>query len=841
MKRAHVAKCAAVLAAIALVAACDQRTNFDPNITGGGGSGSGVKGAPAVSIDTVRPSPVNIGDSILVAVHVRTDSSLTSLLISGLTVKGSADLGTLSTTNRYTPINVPAGGSFRPGLRDTTIMRYLQPAVPVDTSLDSLVIIAQATDKTGLVGADTAVVKVVTGPRLTFITPQAGTQVFAGGDMGILAEATHPDGVRSITVTAKSQGTTWPTPINYTSTGTFPLGPKDTTYAGTVNIPLNAPVGGRIVFTASGIDINGKPGSVASITLVVKGQDTVPPLVTQVVPPRIELTDSVRVNSSGSSATVTVGVIVKDSVGNEIRRDSIPVPNPLNNVSQYIKLPLTNAEQGRNLRISTFAIDRLGRKGYSVSSSTTVAQPNMAAAWSDTTVVVYGRTYPLPYGGVGSVVGDIAVDTAHGNVFVSNINNNRLEIWQGATRTFSPTGIPVGSQPWGLAFGNSPDTLYVANSGGTNISRVYVGTGTKAEVLSQRILTRNTYAFVVTQTVDVNTGRITLSLAGPVSYSDRPQYLAVSKAGRVYYSTMPTSAAPAGTIRWLDPSLPVPDPQQIWQYGTSTGQGTAMWVLFNVDSAFIQHFTGVTTKSDILTVYDHPYGQLSGLLVGSDSDVVSAVGKLGTTSDAELVGNLDITSLALTDTTFIAESGDKTWIAFGEGNTGAAGRIMMVNDPTGSAPGFFSPGVAVHDLIDNANEKVFGVAVDSTGTTLAAHGSQSYFASINNPFHLRLQGKYDSFDNGAGIAFHPGANGNTTVESDRLAFVGSQSGFIEIVDIAYFLNRGKLTLKGNLYGPLRASRPFAGDPPGTILKLFGLSSAGLVVIDLTAADIRPGP
>ena len=577
------------------------------------------------------------------------------------------------------------------------------------------------------------------------------------------------------------------------------------------------------------------------MTLVVKGIDTVPPLVTQVVSPRIELTDSVLVNSSGSSATTIIGVIVKDSVGVEIRRDSIPVATPLNNVSQWIRLPLTNAEQGRSLRISTFAIDRTTKKGYSVSNGTTVAQPIMSRAWTDTTIVVYGRTYPLPYGGINTIVGDIAVDTAHGNVFVSNINNNRLEIWQGATKSFAATGIPVGSQPWGLAFGNSIDTLYVANSGGTNISRVFVGTGTKSEILSQRILTRNTYAFVISQTQDANTDRITLSLTGPFSYSDRPQYLAVSKAGRVYYSTQPTPAAPAGTIRWLDPSLPVPDPQQIWQYGKSTNAGSATWVLFNVDSASVLKFTGSTIKSDILTLYDHPYGQASGTLVASDSDVVSAVSKLGTSSDAQLVANLDIASLSLTDTTFLAESGDHQWVAFGEGNTGGAGRIMMVNDPPGSFPGFFSPGVTVTDLIDNANERVYGLAVDSTGTTLAAHGSQSYFAAINNPFHLRLQGKYDSFDNGAGVAFHPGANGNSTVNTDRLAFVGSQSGYIEIVDIAYFLNRGKLTLKGNLYGPLRASRPFAGDPPGTILKLFGLSSAGLVVIDLTAADIRPGP
>ena len=836
MKRAHVIRFAAIVGAIALVASCDQRTPLNPNIHGGGSS-NGVKGAPVVSIDTVNPSPVNVGDSILVAVHVLDDSSIASLQMFGLTVHGTVDLGTLTVANRYDPQTV---GGFRSGLRDTVIRRYLHPATPVDTSLDSLVLIARATDGSSNQGADTVVVRVVTGPRVNFITPQATTQLFAGGDMGVTAHATHPDGISSITINVKSQGT-WPTPVNYSTSGNYPLGPKDTTLSGTVTIPPNAPVGGRLLFTASGIDVNGKPGSVASVTLVVKGIDTVPPLVTQVVSPRIELTDSVLVNSSGSSATTIIGVIVKDSVGVEIRRDSIPVPTPLNNVSQWIRLPLTNAEQGRSLRISTFAIDRTTKTGYSVSNGTTVAQPVMARAWTDTTVVVYGRTYPLPYGGINSTVGDIAVDTAHGNVFVSNINNNRLEIWQGATKSFAATGIPVGSQPWGLAFGNSVDTLYVANSGGTNISRVFVGTGTKAEVLSQRILTRNTYAFVVSQTEDANTGRITLSLTGPFSYSDRPQYLAVSKAGRVYYSTLPTPAAPAGTIRWLDPSLPVPDPQQIWQYGKSTNAGSATWVLFNVDSASVLKFTGSTIKSDILTIFDHPYGQASGTLVASDSDVVSAVAKLGTSSDAQLVPNLDIASLALTDTTFLAESGDHQWVAFGEGNTSGAGRIMMVNDPPGPFPGFFSPGVTVTDLIDNANERVYGLAVDSTGTTLAAHGAQSYFAAIANPFHLRLQGKYDSFDNGAGVAFHPGANGNATVNTDRLAFVGSQSGYIEIVDIAYFLNRGKLTLKGNLYGPLRASRPFAGDPPGTILKLFGLSSAGLVVIDLTAADIRPGP
>jgi len=838
MKRAHAIKFLAVVTAVALVAACDQRTPVVPKITGGG-SGSTVKGAPVVSIDTVQPSPVNVGDSIFVAVHIVEDSSIASLTIQGLTVKGSVILGTLSVANRYTPVSV---GNFRPALRDTVILRYLHPATPVDTSLDSLVLVASATDNSGKVGADTVIVRVVTGPKVTFLTPLPTTQIYAGGDVGVTAEAVHPDGVSSITITVKSQGT-WPTPVNYTTTGNFPLGPKDTTWSGMFTVPLNAPVGGRLLFTASAIDVNNKPGSVATMSLLVKGQDTTPPLVTQVVSPRIELTDSVLVNSSGSSATVTIGVIVKDSVGTEIRRDSIAVATPLNNVTQWIHLPLTNAEQGRNLRISTFAIDRLGRKGYSVSNGTTVAQPTMARAWSDTTVVVYGRTYPVPNVAANTMMADIAVDATHGNVFVSNMNYNRLEVWQNSTKNFLQSSIPVGSQPWGLAFGNSPDTLFVANSGGTNISRVFVGSGTMGEVLSQRMLTRNTYLFNVTQTVDANTGRITLSLTGPFSYSDRPQYIAVAKSGRIYYSTLPTPHNTAGTIRWLDPSYPVPDPHQIWQYGSGSGSAVSQWALLNVDSAAVIHITGNSPPSDTLVLWDHPYGQATGTLEARNPDVLTAVAQLaGLGSDVEAVGGLDINSLALTDTTFVGISGDRTWVAFGEGNTGGAGRIMMVNDPSGSMPGFFSPSVAVTDILDNANERVFGIAVDSTGATVASHGAQSYFASIQNPFHLRLQGKYDSFDNGAGIAFSPGANGYQTASAaDRLAFVGSQSGFIEIVDIAYFISRGKLTLKGNLYGPLRVSRPFPGDPANVVLKLFGLSSTGLVVIDLTAADIKPGP
>ena len=107
--------------------------------------------------------------------------------------------------------------------------------------------------------------------------------------------------------------------------------------------------------------------------------------------------------------------------------------------------------------------------------------------------------------------------------------------------------------------------------------------------------------------------------------------------------------------------------------------------------------------------------------------------------------------------------------------------------------------------------------------------------------HLRLQGKYDSADNGAGIAFHPQADGILSPADQRLAFVGSSSGQIEIVDIAYYIARGKLQLKSAIYGPLRTSGPMPGDAPDVVMKIYAVSKDGLIVVDLTAADIKPGP
>lgn len=837
----------ALAVAIVAVAACDTRLTTTP-IAGSSSTGSSTTttntNKPTVVIDSpLTATLINVGDSVLVTLHLHDSKySLLNANISGYTQKGSVDLGTFAQTQRYKEVTVPLSGNFRSGLRDTVVRRYLQPVSTADTTLDSLIVVAIVTDSVGVADTSQTRINIVAGPRVSISSPTNGDSIPAGVGLNVAARATHPDGVGRIDIRVQGESN-WPTKFDTSFTQVYTTSPRDVTFSAVARIPINAPLRGKVTITATAVDVDRQPGSSAPIAVFVRSASAAQPRVTQSVSARSEYSDSVSVKATGEGIAL-VGLIVRDSANTIIQVDSLPLPAPFNaNVQASVALNLPPTLQGKKLGITAFAVDQAGRVGYAVPLTKGTAEGDITQGLIDSTLVVYGRTYALPHQGV---VGDIAVDAARGNVFLSNTAFNLLEVWQSsaAAKGFA-SGIPVGSLPWGLFVSNNPDTLLVANSGGTNISRVFIGStnaGALHEDLAHRILTRNSYVYVLTVQTDENTGKVRLTIDGPISYSDRPQYIAQSKGGRIFYSTRPTTQAPAGTIRWLDPSLPVPDPRQVWQYGLPLKTTEQIYALFNVDSVGIGAALPSSTSSDTLFVWDHPYGQASGVIAVGDTIPVNAISAaIAGGSDAELVYRLDVATLPLTDTTYAAASGNRNWIAFGEGNKSGAGRVIMVADSTGPVPNFFSPLVTISDLTDNASEQVFGIALDSTGGTVGAHGSQSFFSSVSDPFHLRLQGKYDSADDGAGITFDPSANGVLTPQQHRLAFVASSSGQIEIVDIAYYIGRGKLQLKNPIYGPLRASLPMPGDPPSVVMKLYALSQQGLVVIDLTAADIKAGP
>lgn len=843
-----------VAAGIALIVSCDSGptvATFGNGISGGptGTSpvtppapGSPDTSAPFLVVDTPFTGQLlNVADSLLVVTRILDDRQIGSFTITGFKETGDPDLGTFTRTVRYGPLVVPPSGGFPAGLTDTTVRRYLKPATPVDTTVGPMVVMVVGRDGAGNVDTVTRTVLIVAGPRVSITSPTSGDSVPRGIAMSVSVRVQHGDGIGRIRITANGE-TSWPTALSDTLVQAYTNGPRDTVFTALIPIPADAPLRGRIIITADAIDINGNPGSTAPVLVFVRDVGSLAPRVFQNVPPRVEFSDSIEVTANGDGI-VSMGLILRDSVGNLLTGgDTVTFAAPLaSNRVQRLAVQLGLQHQGQRITVVSFATDQNGNTGYSMAAGTSTPNTALSSAFSDTTFVTYGQTFRLPRDGIA---GDLAVDELRGNVFISNTQFNLLEVWGNGSKTFQPNGVAVGALPWGLFISNHPDTLLVANSGATTISRVCVGNCVAApmhEDLARRIRTRNTLIFEIQYVVNDN-GKITLTLRRTVSYSDRPQYLVQTAGGRVMFSTRPTQAAPAGTLRWLDPALPFPDPRQIWQYGTSQPNATSVYTIMNADSIRIGQTPPNATLSDTLYIFDHPYGQIGPTIVGVDSLPTRAgsdVNALG--GDVEVILGLDIESLALTDTTFVAASGDRNWIGFGEGNTDGNGRIMMVNDPVGPVPGFFSPGVTVQDIVHNASERVFGLAIDSTGLQATAHGLQTYVAALDNPFHLRLDGVYDSFDNGAGVAYHPRAKSTNSLNEHRVLFTATQSGVIEIVDVAHYNNRGRITTKGGLYGPLRASGPLPGDPPEVILKLYGLTDEGLVVIDLRASDIKPGP
>src|SRR5437762_11499494 len=111
MMRSVLIRLAAIGAGVVLVASCDTRLPSQA-VTGSSSSGSSadiVK--PRVTIDSPTTNAlISVSDSILVVMQLHDDKGLGSLTLSGLTFKGSADLGTLTQTVRYNPINVPISG-----------------------------------------------------------------------------------------------------------------------------------------------------------------------------------------------------------------------------------------------------------------------------------------------------------------------------------------------------------------------------------------------------------------------------------------------------------------------------------------------------------------------------------------------------------------------------------------------------------------------------------------------------------------------------------------------------------------------------------------------------------
>ena len=811
-----------------------------------------------------------LADSILVRVQLSDPDGFAELRLKGVAVVRDS-LQNTQVVTRYLEKIIPFPQAPDPAPRDTIIQRFLVPAP--GAVVGPVLIIATARDLTGNITADTVTVQ--EGPRASITNPVSGTGVAANSNLLVRINAADPTsgldrvqlivgGVRQETITLGNlQGVAGIDTTVLVSTG------------GTQ---------GALTLQAIAWNNNGVrgPGGIVTVNVgAAATADTQRPSVARSVaaPERAELDDSIR-----------VVVRATDGPGTGIRRMGVVVEaipdDPAVGARSYVftTADFTPAVSGTpertfiftlgerfsdqettfprtfGLRVHAFAVDASNNCGASVTGALASLECDPVTINNQATFIARGAIpATIPVTGVrgssvllpqGGKIADAVVDVPRQRIYLSNVQNNRVEAFNLSARTFEPVGSAtskglVGAAPWGMVISNGGDSLYVANSGGTNISVLRLSSASDAsdlvEDVPRRLLTPNTQLFNVRDILESTGRRYEVE---PFDFSDRPQFIAQHSSGLLIYSTWPTLAAPDGTIRYVDVSNGLPEVRLLHRNLISSGSTTTTG-LANIDSIFVLR----GRDEDSVIIHDRIPG--TSTLIQSDllllPDAISDIRTKG--SDIQAVaGAWDIGRIGLNDTTFVAASGDRSTIAFGEGDTSPFGRIFlcctMSNTSSGLELGLIQE-INVIDLVNNAAERVFGLGLNSNGTMGIARGLNSVYYFSRD---LRLQGEFRTGMQGGagGAAIHPGHAEVLQLGDDALSFAATGNRSIKIVDALHFYERGEIFIRDNVVGPLRAVVPLAGEngslqpthPDFIVVKLVAVTAGdNVVVVNVRRRDI----
>jgi hypothetical protein len=775
---------------------------------------------------------VAVGDSVLIQVRVRDDAGIAAVELSGFAIRGSVVLGTADRVERYVPKTIDFS-SFQAAIRDTTISRYLT-ATADSVVEDEVFLVATVADVGGNISSDTASVR-IGGPRIHILNPVTGSSVHAGTDLKVRISAGDPEHRFHNVWLRATEGVNSLTELRFEP----PRLSLDTVID--LRIPENVTSGQVRLVAGVRNTVNDTTVSAAVVlNLLPPVQDTRAPIVrfSASVPTLAERTDSISVTVVGVDDTRI------DQIGARIipihRRDggtdtlkALTVAAATDSMTfrvglDQFELPAATDTSTLRLEVTAFALD-------TASNCATATVPNTSQAETCTSrdpltgarsgaryeiTIVRGRTVRLV--SAGDRIADLAADGA--NLFLSNITRNRLEVLPIGGTAFS-TPVAVGSRPWGLSFNRERSLLYVANSGGTNIS--VVSPTQKTEV--ERIQTPNVKLYDVafqakkieipnpdTTAVPDSVDAYFPSNVTRFDYSDRPQYIGVTQNENLVFSTLPTAAARDGTIRVYRPG------QARLEIVTDYAEERVVnkVVIVNADSAFLvaadpdnlisvcprNRSTNVLLDRTLpVTCYAGPVNQVE--------ETITALGY-----DTRFIYNLNIDEIGLADTTFVAVSGDHSTIAIGEGAR-ENGRVISLTDPAGGVDEPFVRHGEVRDLVGNTAERLVGLALNYDGSLGLARGSEAFFFSTD----LRLQGVVETDLGGGGATMH--------VDNLPRAFVSGTTpdglAFIDVVDTFYFQRLGRIFLRDPVTGPIRAVRAPQGG-----LKIYAVTAGGVVAVDL---------
>jgi hypothetical protein len=830
---------AALFAALAL-AACDGSNGFavDPNPNPGTGSGKVVADTirPAIQIEFPKDSAaIAEGDSVFVQVKVSDNQRLAKLELKGVARRGDPALGTDVSVVRFAQKTVDLSKTAR---KDTTVQRYLL-AVPDTVPDRRVLIVATVTDSAGKQRADTAFVN-LGGPRVQVTAPAQNDSFPAGSQLPVRVVAEDAgDLIRAVVVRmtgafAREINIAVPTPRARVDTVVSVTVPNAT---GPLRIEAVATSGSNIQAAARPLDVR----------ITASTADRIAPQVTfsATVPARMQATDTavVYVSATDENGVDSVGATLRvryrdPATGSAAERfltgrrraaaDSIRIPLAPLGLSQADTVSLA-------IEVTGWATDGAGNCGAATAPGTPQRLPCAIAGGARVAegvegrlvnvLVTRGQTVMFP--SRGDTIADLASDGRR--VYASNINSNRVEVLPVTSSVFG-SPISVGSRPWGLAVGATGDSLLVANSGGTNISVVHIpASGAMQE--ARRIRTADIELYDVVYNVEKDS--VTRVVIAP--YSDRPQFLGQLSDGQILYSTRPTETGRDGTIRIYDGRK---DTSYEFNRGTEVFTGYANRV--SGRGIVVNALDAGLSPNQTITVCPRrllPSQRDPGCVRGTATPVSDSLAKLRTAglTDTRLDLNRDVTSLGLSDTTFVATSTRRNAIAFGEG-VRSFGRVFYFQLQGSTLLGTSRESA---DLLQNASDRVIGLGLNADGSLGVARGNQVYFFDSS----LRLAGVTRSGSPTGGSAMHPLNAGYPANDGQRLGFtsgIDAAGPYIDVIDTYSFETIRRLPVRDRVTGTVISVPVPAGDPEaGTyVIRLFALTPSGVLRIGLTAADLR---
>jgi hypothetical protein len=838
-----------------VLAACDGENLFtSPSLPGGSGGGLGG-GAPSVQIeapvgDSTSAKP--IGDSVLVTARIRDNTGIKTVQFDGFAFRGDESLGTNEVVARYetkvVDLLAPVG--------DTVLSRFL--VATADSTRETAHLIVTATDTLGNAASDTVSI-LIGGPDVQLLNLEGGETIQSGRTLSLRVMARDPGGVRSVEVILGGV---------VSQTVSEAINPVVDSVLVDVAVAIPAGAEGDLQVLArarNNLDIIGQAGPFnLRVSTSEAADNTAPSLTfTQESRARLEIQDVLRIDLSGAddnqgSGIATAGYTV---VGRSPTRGTTEVvtgqtafnPPLTGNVAATFEVPVFHVDQlslpdtiayeitawlvdsAGNCAASTGADERESLECGTLATGQTVATDRTGLRIDR--VIVDGQTVLLPTGGK---IMDAAVDAPRQNLYLSNIERDRVEVFDLETSSFQQA-VAVGSEPWGITMDNGGDNLLVANSGGTNISSVDLTPASPEEDVTGRILTPDVVFFDVLLNEDENGADryiVTfLPQVGGPAFSDRPQYLAVDGNNRILYSTRTTEIGDLGTIRRAirQQSFLQPEIRVFYEHTEHTENENAT-AIGNVDAVT------ATSGGSAVIITDHVLGEPGNTFVSAAADPSSAALNIqGQGSDVVwLPGRLwNLPGIGFRDTTYVAASGDGDWVVFGEGAANPIGRIIMYE----SAQDALSDAIPVSDILVNAAETVRGVGLNYDGTLGVARGDLAYFFTTD----LRLQGTADLPSGGAGAVLHPlHANAVSLANQagqyrpdTHIAFVGTGEGTVDIIDTFHFFRSGRIFIRGNVVGPLKAVLPFPGDNAGLTCSTIQVTDEDGAAIG-TALDMFAG-